>query len=167
MVSTKQLISQLSRNTIYLSCISSIGLLLSIYSLSIEIRHQNGQTYDAFCDINSYISCSKVFLSSYGKGFGLLSAPLDLPNPVFGVILYSLQAIVANILHTNLLLTKLYIIVSLISNLGSLYLAYILAFVLKNFCIVCVAIYVINFLQLMIAYNRYRIITSFKRLKKD
>lgn len=63
MVATKQLIHQLSKNTIYLSLISAVGLMLSAYTLYIEVIHETDSNYTAFCDINSYISCSKVFLT--------------------------------------------------------------------------------------------------------
>ncbi|EHB00088.1 Cleavage stimulation factor 64 kDa subunit [Heterocephalus glaber] len=43
---------------------------------------------------------------------------------------------------------------SIVSVVGSLYLAYILYFVLKEFCIICVATYVLNFILLIINYKR-------------
>ena len=51
----------------------------------------------AFCDISHLqMSCSKVFSSKYGRGFGLVSLilpedhPLNQPNSVYGIIFYSL-----------------------------------------------------------------------------
>nr|XP_028701555.1 vitamin K epoxide reductase complex subunit 1-like protein 1 [Macaca mulatta] len=43
---------------------------------------------------------------------------------------------------------------SIMSVVGSLYLAYILYFVLTEFCIICVVTYVLNFLLLSINYKR-------------
>ncbi|KAB1263664.1 Vitamin K epoxide reductase complex subunit 1-like protein 1 [Camelus dromedarius] len=43
---------------------------------------------------------------------------------------------------------------SIVSAVGSLYLAYILYFVLKEFCIICVITYVLNFILLIINYKR-------------
>ncbi|KAK2117387.1 Vitamin K epoxide reductase complex subunit 1-like protein 1 [Saguinus oedipus] len=43
---------------------------------------------------------------------------------------------------------------SIMSVVGSLYLAYILYFVLKEFCIICVITYVLNFILLIINYKR-------------
>lgn len=43
---------------------------------------------------------------------------------------------------------------SIVSVLGSLYLAYILYFVLKEFCIVCVITYLLNFILFIINYKR-------------
>ena len=39
---------------------------------------------------------------------------------------------------------------------GSVYLAYILAFVLRDLCVVCVATYVVNFYLLYASYHRYQ-----------
>jgi uncharacterized membrane protein len=65
MSSTKQLISRLSLNTLYLSLISAMGLSLSLYTLYVEMKSQNDSKYRAFCDINEHISCSKAFNSKY------------------------------------------------------------------------------------------------------
>lgn len=43
---------------------------------------------------------------------------------------------------------------SIVSVVGSLYLAYILYFVLKEFCIVCVITYLLNFILFIINYKR-------------
>jgi vitamin-K-epoxide reductase (warfarin-sensitive) len=43
---------------------------------------------------------------------------------------------------------------SIVSVIGSLYLAYILYFVLKEFCIICVTTYALNFILLTINYKR-------------
>ncbi|XP_047568576.1 vitamin K epoxide reductase complex subunit 1-like protein 1 isoform X3 [Lutra lutra] len=43
---------------------------------------------------------------------------------------------------------------SIVSVVGSLYLAYILYFVLKEFCLICVVTYVLNFVLLIINYKR-------------
>lgn len=61
-------------------------------------------TYTAFCDltIDSFkMSCSKVFSSKWGKGFGLVEDllgpehPLNQKNSVFGIIFYSLIMLLA------------------------------------------------------------------------
>ncbi|KAK7919666.1 hypothetical protein WMY93_010950 [Mugilogobius chulae] len=49
------------------------------------------------CDLGQYVSCSKVFTSRWGRGFGLVQifvgqeSLLNQPNSVLGIIFYSLQ----------------------------------------------------------------------------
>ncbi len=50
------------------------GLLLSAYALFVEIAKTSDTGYVAACDINAWVSCSRVFASPYGKGFGWLES---------------------------------------------------------------------------------------------
>lgn len=43
---------------------------------------------------------------------------------------------------------------SIVSVIGSVYLAYILYFVLKDFCIICITTYALNFILLVLNYKR-------------
>jgi len=47
------------------------------------------------------------------------------------------------------------IFMSILANMGSIYLASILYFVLQDFCIVCVSMYAVNFFLLIINKNHY------------
>uniref|UniRef100_A0A8C9GTE8 vitamin-K-epoxide reductase (warfarin-sensitive) n=1 Tax=Piliocolobus tephrosceles TaxID=591936 RepID=A0A8C9GTE8_9PRIM len=70
----------------------------------------------------------------------------------WGLIFYILQLLLgmtASAVAALILMTS-----SIMSVMGSLYLAYILYFVLKEFCIICVVTYVLNFLLLIINYKR-------------
>ncbi len=44
----------------------------------------------------------------------------------------------------------------MIANIGSVYLAYILYFVLETLCVICVSIYAVNFLLLITAACKLR-----------
>ena len=55
--------------------------------------------------------------------------------------------------------TSLLLGTSALACAGSVYLAYILAFVLKDVCLVCVATYVVNFYLLYASYQRYHYAT--------
>ena len=57
-------------------CFASVGLFLSLYSLQVEIKAEHDKNYRAFCDINEHISCTKVFMSPYGRGFGIIGQVL-------------------------------------------------------------------------------------------
>ncbi|MBN3274685.1 VKORL protein, partial [Polyodon spathula] len=129
-----------------LLCIS--GLALSVYAYHVETTKEHDSSYKAMCDFSASVSCSKVFTSRWGRGFGLVE-PLfgkesiaNQPNSVFGVIFYLLQ------LGLGMLVSgwsvRFLIASSLVSLAGSLFLACILVFVLRDFCVVCVSTYLIN-----------------------
>nr|XP_025963113.1 vitamin K epoxide reductase complex subunit 1-like protein 1 [Dromaius novaehollandiae] len=97
-------------------------------------------------------------LIRWGRGFGLLGSifgkdsAINQPNSVFGLVFYILQMLLgmtASAVAALILMTS-----SIVSVVGSLYLAYILYFVLKEFCIVCVITYLLNFILFIINYKR-------------
>uniref|UniRef100_A0A2K6DTZ2 vitamin-K-epoxide reductase (warfarin-sensitive) n=1 Tax=Macaca nemestrina TaxID=9545 RepID=A0A2K6DTZ2_MACNE len=101
---------------------------------------------------------SRVSVTRWGRKFGLFDSifgkdgVLNQPNSVLGLIFYILQLLLgmtASTMVALILMTS-----SIMSVVGSLYLAYILYFVLKEFCIICVVTYVLNFLLLIINYKR-------------
>ena len=51
-------------------------------------------------------------------------------------------------------------VMAVMANCGSVYLAYILYFVLNDFCIVCVSTYVINFVLLLTVISKYRMASA-------
>lgn len=73
-----------------------IGVLFSIYALNIEMHAESDSSYEALCDISEHVSCTKVFTSKYGKGFGIIGpifgekSILNQPNPLYGIFFYSL-----------------------------------------------------------------------------
>lgn len=74
--------------------VSLVAFALSIYSVYVEQQAERAaeddEEYEALCDINEQFSCTKVFTSVYGKGFGLEFLPeeLKLPNGIYGAIYY-------------------------------------------------------------------------------
>ncbi|XP_061822198.1 vitamin K epoxide reductase complex subunit 1 [Nerophis lumbriciformis] len=134
------------------------GLFLSVYALHVELSREHDAGYRALCDLGESVSCSKVFTSRWGRGFGLVQffvakdSPLNQPNSVLGVVFYALQ------LGLGLSLSKkaalLLVLSSWVSVAGSLYLAAILAFVLGDFCMVCVSTYLVNFALLFTNVKR-------------
>lgn len=140
-----------------LLAVLSFGLLLSMFGLYVELKHDSNESYVALCDISQSVSCSAAFTSKFGKGFGLLPEAVAFKNPIFGICFYIfLMALVVSCKCK--LSSQLLLVMSLISNFGSIYLAYILAVVLKVLCVVCIGIYVINITTFVLAYKRYNIV---------
>ena len=59
-----------SQGILVLLCM--LGISVCIYALSVEFHVEANPEYEAMCDINDKMSCTKVLTSEYGKGFGLL-----------------------------------------------------------------------------------------------
>uniref|UniRef100_A0A4W2GYL5 vitamin-K-epoxide reductase (warfarin-sensitive) n=1 Tax=Bos indicus x Bos taurus TaxID=30522 RepID=A0A4W2GYL5_BOBOX len=89
-----------------------------------------------------------LHLSRWGRGFGLVEhvlgkdSILNQSNSIFGCIFYTLQLLLGCLQgRWASVLLRLSCLVSLA---GSVYLAWILFFVLYDFCIVCITTYAIN-----------------------
>nr|ABF18247.1 vitamin K epoxide reductase complex subunit 1 [Aedes aegypti] len=142
--------------------LSFAGFLLSLYTSYVEIRAERDHSYEAMCDISERISCTKVFTSPYGRGFGLVGpllgedSPLNIPNGFFGIFYYFL---VAGLSFSNSIrLTRPTTYLIGLSNLMSIYLAYLLYFVLEDLCIVCVSTYAVNLVSLILVVQKGRIL---------
>lgn len=130
-----------------------LGVAASLYALYIEHEIASaaalGTTYTASCDFAGFASCSAVLSSSYARIFshwGIVQrgSALDLSNALVGAVFYGFA-----LLHDQLLPPALAPPVLLVAAVGSLlfalYLAYILKFVLGDFCLVCMTMYVATF----------------------
>ena len=116
--------------------IAIIGLILSIYAYYVE-RKSKDKNYKALCDISNRASCTKAFSSKYGKTFGV-------SNSIYGILFYLLIIILFFINEISIIFYS-----AILSILGSLYLAYIQYFKMKNFCLICTLIYLVNILLLI------------------
>jgi len=152
----KQSLKKLKRVELIVSSICVFGILICLYSLQVEIYSQRDKGYTALCDIGPF-SCSKVFNSKYGKGFGLLpeDSPLNLPNSIFGLVFFIMQLLLL-LFRNNQKALKMKIFLSVMANLGSVYLGCILYFVLQDFCIVCCSLYVVNAFLLFFNYRHFK-----------
>lgn len=61
-------------------------------------------------------------------------------------------------LFKNATAARIQVYLGLISNGMSLYLAYLLYFVLQDFCVVCVSTYIVNIVIIILVLNRYDVI---------
>uniref|UniRef100_A0A674KA21 vitamin-K-epoxide reductase (warfarin-sensitive) n=1 Tax=Terrapene triunguis TaxID=2587831 RepID=A0A674KA21_9SAUR len=74
------------------------------------------------------------------------------PNSLFGIVFYILQTLLG--FSPSTLAAVTLVGTSVVSIAGSLYLAYILFFVLHDFCLVCVTTYLLNGALLLLNYKR-------------
>ncbi|KAF3841296.1 hypothetical protein F7725_007158 [Dissostichus mawsoni] len=135
-----------------------LGILLSIYAFHVETEKARDPSYKAMCDVSISISCSKVFSSRWGRGFGLLGSifgndsALNQPNSVYGIAFYAFQLLLG--MTVSAMAALILMTTSILSVVGSLYLGYILYFVLKDFCIICITTYALNFILFTLNYKR-------------
>lgn len=130
------------------------------------------RVYKAFCDFAPWASCSKVLMSPPGcflLYFGISKKPspddgligklrsiIEVPNPTLGVLFFG-----AHLLYPVLLLIPilgpfiLWLFFAACCFVGcmTIWLAYNLAFVLVDFCVVCVSMYVANFALIPMMYG--------------
>ncbi|XP_031555145.1 vitamin K epoxide reductase complex subunit 1-like [Actinia tenebrosa] len=143
---------------------SVLGISVSLYALYIEVRKSKDKNYKAACDLSESMSCSRVLTSKYSKGFGMVELLLgkehflNLPNCILGIVFYSLQLLLGMI-HSSLAVNLLFF-TSILSCLGSVYLAIVLFVILKDVCLVCMATYIINGILLFLNYQQYMYATS-------
>ena len=119
--------------------LSLIGIAISIYAYSTEIKLRKDKKFKALCDISDKISCSKAFMSDYSKLFGI-------SNALMGIFFYLI------IMFISFFLMRVVFYLAILSVIGSLYLAYISYIKLKTFCLVCTLVYIINILILIFSY---------------
>ncbi|XP_055914678.1 vitamin K epoxide reductase complex subunit 1-like protein 1 [Eupeodes corollae] len=153
-------ISPARTNTIGMILTCLIGLALAGYATYVEIQVEKDDEYQAMCDISEKISCTKVFASRYGKGFGIIGwilgeeSLLNTPNGELGIVFYIAIGILSFI--EGPLSSKIQLFLAILSNCMSIYLAYLLYFVLDSFCIVCVGTYVANLILLFLTWQRFK-----------
>ncbi|XP_041378602.1 vitamin K epoxide reductase complex subunit 1-like protein 1 [Gigantopelta aegis] len=138
-----------------------LGIVVSSYALYVETQKEKNPKYRAMCDFNEHMSCSKALCSEYGKGFGVVGVLLgpkhflNQRNCTMGILFYLLQIGLAFLPDQGLASLLLYYS-SVLAGIGSAYLAYILLFVLRDLCIVCVFTYVINASLIYLNYSLYK-----------
>uniref|UniRef100_I3LX24 vitamin-K-epoxide reductase (warfarin-sensitive) n=1 Tax=Ictidomys tridecemlineatus TaxID=43179 RepID=I3LX24_ICTTR len=95
--------------------------------------------------------------TGWGRGFGLVEhvlgadSVLNQSNSIFGCIFYTLQLGLGCL--RGRWASILLILSSLVSLAGSVYLAWILFFVLYDFCIVCITTYAVNVGLMLLSFR--------------
>jgi vitamin-K-epoxide reductase (warfarin-sensitive) len=121
--------------------LATIGLALSFYALHVEQYAGRKKGYQAVCDINEELSCTRAFTSDYGQTWGV-------SNAVYGVFFYLIVLMLSIANESGYIL-----VLSLCAVIGSMYLAYVQYGKLKTLCVVCTAIYLVNILLLIFSFR--------------
>jgi len=130
--------------------------------------------YKPFCDFAPWATCSKVLMSPPGRFlryFGLakegggkrlidkVRGLIDVPNPSLGVLFFGVHLFYPLLLLIPLpfnILSWLFFAGCVFVGGMTCWLAYGLAFVLRDFCVVCVSMYVANFAAIPMMYTLAR-----------
>lgn len=121
-----------------------LGFVISFYTYTLEKKIKETPDYKPACDLSDRISCSRPIKSEYAN-------LLSFSNAIAGMIFYVFIAILAA-LHTP----KLLLIAAIGGAIVSCFLAYLVYFKIKSFCLVCTSIYIVNFLILVLALWHYQ-----------
>ncbi|XP_011632153.1 vitamin K epoxide reductase complex subunit 1-like protein 1 [Pogonomyrmex barbatus] len=143
----------------------AIGLGLSYYAYAVETKREQDDSYTPLCDISEHISCTKVFMTEFGKGFGLFpkDSVFNVPNSLYGLAFYTQIAILS--MSNNYTCSIVVIALGIVSNIFSLYLAHIL-YLYRDICIVCVSTYIVNAVIVFLAINKFRKLDNICKKKK-
>lgn len=120
--------------------LATIGLLISIYGIMVERKLQQDAQYKAACDISDTISCTRPFLSPYGKMLGISNiwASAGYYIMIIAAVLADQPQLVMFITASGLLVT-----------IGF---AYILYFKVKSLCLICTSLYIVNIALFVTCY---------------
>ncbi|KAH8372707.1 hypothetical protein KR009_003234 [Drosophila setifemur] len=141
--------------------ICACGLAISLYSLYVKFKLGENENYRPMCDVGDNVSCSLVFKSQYGDGFGLSTKifgrqmpKLNPPNGAFGCAFYLMYFLSSFFEQRWLCLAQL--VVCSLALLLCVYLGFLLVFVFYNCCVVCLTIYIIQSWLFLEVFSRYR-----------
>lgn len=119
--------------------LATAGFSLSFYMFVIERKIKQNPAYKPACNLSDRVSCTKALESAYAR-------PLGVSNAFLGLLFYPL-------LIALMLTYPAYVYyASLAACCVSFFLALILYFRIKTFCLVCSALYVVNALLLIVSY---------------
>lgn len=151
----------------WLNLFALLGCVVASYALYIEFTHVSEADAKAlniaaptyFCDSlfsipGVKVGCSHALTGPYGRvlrlwGIAPPGSPLDVPNSALGLAYY-LLALLPWHAH-GALAADAFMLASAASLAFSVYLAYVLRFVLKELCVICVSSYIINMVIFVLA----------------
>lgn len=142
-----------------ISLFGLFGLCVSLFAIYVEYKKTKNNNYVSVCDINNRVNCSKVLTSKYSRLTKLLfglpdNHVMNIPNTYYGVLFYLAVFVYPLPLLTYIPFREiLFFCASVGSMILSLFLAFILYYVLDDFCIVCVTTYFINLVIFYYAWD--------------
>jgi uncharacterized membrane protein/protein-disulfide isomerase len=117
-----------------------LGLGASLTSTYVHYNLLVDRSFSSFCDVNSTVSCTQAYLSSYGSFLGI---PVALGGVLFFAVVLAIAALSGRKTPQAGESAPAYIFVlSTIALAFVLYLGYASFFVLRTVCILCVTTYV-------------------------
>ncbi|KAG1688780.1 hypothetical protein DVH05_003090 [Phytophthora capsici] len=152
-----------------MSLYGALGVAVSSYAVYVKKQKSKLQgEYAALCDSEMF-SCSEVLTSEFSSllsYWGLVKEDsiLDLSNAHLGILVYSLYMLFPLVRKVVPYHAEFYAVVSCCATVVMLYLAFILAFVLRDFCIVCVATYIIT---IALLWNSLALLREERTLSKS
>ncbi|GMR41327.1 hypothetical protein PMAYCL1PPCAC_11522 [Pristionchus mayeri] len=144
---TSSLIQRLRNSSNWAFIWAALGIFVSAYAYHVEKEFTTNKDFVATCDINSFISCTKVVETGHSTGFGFIGSVLgeesilNQKNAVYGMAMYSVFLILSRFRSPAFVRFNLYIAYSLIP--ATLYFLSIL-FRLRTLCLVCILTYFVN-----------------------
>lgn len=137
-----------------------VGILVSLYALNVELNLQASPFYEPSCNAFGG-SCTKVLTSSYAhilSHWGLVPKghPLDLSLATAGILLYATYFLAISLPRPFPFREVLFLSAAVAGGCFSVYLLYVIKFVLHDFCIVCTSFHVCNFTMLALAIAEFR-----------
>eukprot|EP00747_Dinoflagellata_sp_TGD_P164413 gnl/TRDRNA2_/TRDRNA2_184319_c0_seq1.p1 gnl/TRDRNA2_/TRDRNA2_184319_c0~~gnl/TRDRNA2_/TRDRNA2_184319_c0_seq1.p1 ORF type:complete len:193 (-),score=23.47 gnl/TRDRNA2_/TRDRNA2_184319_c0_seq1:203-697(-) len=126
-----------------------LGIAVSIYTIYVEGQINRVPGYVAACDIASWSSCSAVFKSPWShilRHWGLVEegSMLDLSLPELAIPYFLVLLVYPVARRKSELAPAAYLALGCVSIAFNIYLACVLKFILKEFCIICATTYAVN-----------------------
>ena len=129
--------------------LSAIGIVVAVYHGYDEITFYSAPG-TGVCNINQFLSCVSVFQSGYTK---FPPGPYGVSMFVYGLIWFPLMLFLGLWYgrRTGTLNGEILLPVLMVGNLFTLYLWYLELGVIHALCLVCISMYVLNYLMTALA----------------
>lgn len=135
----------------FVTTLCILGITICIYAIEIETTESSGKKGQRMCDVNDSMSCTLVLTSKYSHMTKLMFGLRDdsffnKSNAQYGLLFYVCLLASQFYPFTSIPYhSYLFLGATVASVLASLGLAWILWKILRNFCMICVCMYFINF----------------------